>query len=205
MELIAIFIGIGVLFFIVSMNANDSSASGSLIILREEVLKNKDFQITQEYLDNNTMKYIALDEKNHKICLLHEDSLTKGKYLTNIYTYSDILESEIIENGVSISKMSKSSVAGRALLGGLLLGGVGAVIGGFTADRSEFENMKRISLRIVVNNTTNPLFEIDFFNNTSGEGIKKDSFMYSNMMGQATHWHNLFKVIIKKDDENISS
>lgn len=201
MEVLLIFLGFAVIYFIVSHYNKNISNNGSSLIIEEE-LKKYDFKGTQKYLNSNSMKYISIDEENHKICLCYQDNIIKSKYNTHIYDYSDILEIEIIENGNSISKMSKSSVAGRAILGGILLGGVGAVIGGFTANKNNFESIKRIYLRLIVNNTTEPIFEIDFYNDIDGEGIKNNTNYYSSVMHHINHWYGLFRVIIKKDDES---
>lgn len=201
MEAILVFIGFGVIYFIVSVYTKSISNDGSLLIIEEE-LKKYNFKGTQNYLDSYTMSYLSIDEENYKICLCYQDNLIKNKYHTNIYNYSDVLEVEIIENGNSISKMSKSSVAARAIVGGILLGGVGAVIGGFTANKNNFENIKRIYLRLIVNNTTKPIFEINFYNDINGEGINNNSNYYYSVKNNINHWFGLFKVIIKKDDKS---
>lgn len=170
-------------------------------IIKEKLSELDNYKTTQYYIDKNFSKYIGIDEINSKVCLIITSGREKENYIMNIYSFSDILEVEIIENGNTVSKMSKTSVAGRAILGGILLGGVGAVIGGFTANRNNFEKMDKISLKLIVNNTKNPIFEIDFYNDIRGKGLEKKNIDYVEFINKANYWYGLFKVIIKKDDE----
>lgn len=198
-----IFCIIIVLFVLFIWNFYSSAEKEVLIsdIIKEKLSELDNYKTTQYYIDKKFSKYIGIDEINSKVCLIITSGREKENYILNIYSFSDILEVEIIENGNSVSKMSKTSVAGRAILGGILLGGVGAVIGGFTANRNNFEKMDKISLKLIVNNTKNPIFEIDFYNDITGKGLEKKNIDYVEFINKANYWYGLFKVIIKKDDE----
>lgn len=179
---------------------NYISTNRTLKILNQELDGINNFTATQKYFDEKEFKLIAVDENNEKVCFIYEME-SKGKYLSEIYNYNEILEVEIIENGNSISKTSTTSLAGRALLGGLILGGVGAVIGGITAKKETLDNIKQITLKVVVNNTKKPIFKINFFNDIHANGIKKDSLLYKNIKENIYHWESLFSIIIKKTDD----
>lgn len=201
-----IFCVIIIVFILFIWNFYSSVEKDVLIsdIIKEKLSELDNYKTTQYYIDKDFTKYIGIDEINSKVCLINTSGKEKENYIMNTYSFSDILEVEIIENGNSVSKMSKTSVAGRAILGGILLGGVGAVIGGFTANRNSFEKMNKISLKLIVNNTKNPIFEIDFYNDFTGKGLEKKNINYVEFINKANYWYGLFKVIIKKDDELIN-
>jgi uncharacterized protein YcfJ len=70
------------------------------------------------------------------------------------------------------------------LVGGLLLGGVGAVIGGLSGKKVGKGKVKRIELRLVVNNSSDPVHAICFLANETN----RDGFVYKTASDQARQW-----------------
>lgn len=116
--------------------------------------------------------------------------------ITKPITYRDVLTSEIFVDGETITKTARGSQLGGALIGGLALGGVGAIIGGLSGKTKSSEKVKRVDLRITVNDTKSPLHDLNFMDI---EG-KKDGIVYKSAMEQARHWHGLIAVLIKTAD-----
>ncbi|MCE2594412.1 SHOCT domain-containing protein [Motilimonas cestriensis] len=154
----------------------------------------RDFKVTQEALGSDGLTGIAIDERRRKICLI---KMRGEKVSRKIIGYKDLLSSEIFEDNATITKTSRSSQLGGALIGGVMLGGVGAIIGGVTGKKTSKAKTKRIDLRIVKNDTSEPIFEINFLNIESDQG----SALYQQAMSQARHWHSLVSVLIRKADE----
>jgi len=160
----------------------------------EEKLKSlPEFSPTQRIMGNNGDAGLAIDEERKKIVLIKNSPA--GVDLKPI-TYRDVLSSEIFVDGETITKTARGSQLGGALIGGLALGGVGAIIGGLSGKTRSSEKVKRIDLRITVNDTKSPLHDINFMDI---EG-KKDGIIYKSAMDQARHWHGLIAVLIKMAD-----
>lgn len=108
-----------------------------------------------------------------------------------------MLSCEIFTDGDTVTKTSRSSQAGGALVGGVLLGGVGAIIGGLSGKKTAVEKVRRVDLRIVVNNTQKPVHDINLY---SGE-TNKNSMFHKAATEKARHWHSLIAILIKRADE----
>ncbi|MBB5022791.1 SHOCT domain-containing protein [Desulfurispira natronophila] len=160
----------------------------------EEKLKSlPDFSPTQKIMGNNGDTGLAIDENRKKVVLIKNGS--SGVNLKPI-TYRDVLTSEIFVDGETITKTARGSQLGGALIGGLALGGVGAIIGGLSGKTKSSEKVKRVDLRITVNDTKSPLHDLNFMDFKG----KKDGIVYKSAMEQARHWHGLVAVLIKTAD-----
>ena len=158
--IIAIFVGailIGVIAGIVKSVNNKKHKDESKIALDNL----KDFKADNHYLSASSGISIGFDNQRKKICFL--DKLHKP----TIFEYNKILQCEVIEDGETILKSSTSGTIGRTLLGGILGGGVGAIIGGTTGSKTQKENISSIDLKIVLNDTTNPIYKINFLKGVS--------------------------------------
>jgi len=152
-----------------------------------------DFSPTQKIMSNNGDTGLAIDEERKKVVLIKNGPA--GVDLKPI-TYRDVLSSEIFVDGETITKTARGSQLGGALIGGLAFGGVGAIIGGLSGKTRSSEKVKRVDLRITVNDTKSPLHDINFMDI---EG-KNDGIIYKSAMDQARHWHGLIAVLIKMAD-----
>jgi len=161
-----------------------------------------DYTATDTYLSESSGISISFDNQRKKICLI--DKLHKS-YL---YSYDKILQCEIVVDGETVLKQSTSGTIGRSVLGGILTGGVGAIIGGTTASKTHKENISRIDLKIIIDDTSNPVFRINFMNIKT----KKKSFIYRASYSQVEKWHGILAGLIRqgntedavKQNENLS-
>jgi len=152
-----------------------------------------DFTATQKVMgcDGNTA--LAVDEQRKKICLITK---AEGINSYRVFSYLDLFSVEIFEDGTSVTKTERGSQIGGALVGGILLGGVGAIMGGLSGSKETSQKIKRIDLRLRVNDTKNPLHEVRFLNRES----TKDAYAYKEAIKSARHWHGLAEVLIKRAD-----
>ncbi len=155
-----------------------------------------DFTATKRYIGNNAQTGVAIDEKQKKIVLLN--NYTSG-VKTRMLSYHDILSSEIFVDGQTITSTARGSQLGGALLGGLLFGGVGAIIGGLSGKKKSLEKVTSVDLRITVNDTNNPLHDVNFMSVINE--IDKTSLTYKDAIEDARYWHGLFAVIINSADQ----
>jgi hypothetical protein len=174
----------------------------------------KEFKASQVFVADDSEAMIAIDETNKKICIIdnvhkndevNADTVTfskmynKYKYKENIYSYKDILKSQIVEDGVSVTSTSRGSQIGGALLGGVLAGGVGAIIGGLSGSQTTVDEVKKIQLQVVLNDTKKPYYEITF--KRFETKVPKNRELYKKEYQKVFHWHNLISVLIKQADE----
>ncbi len=161
--------------------------------MEEKLESLPDFSPTQKIMGNNGDTGLAIDEERKKVVLIKNGPT--GVDLKPI-TYRDVLSSEIFVDGETVTKTARGSQLGGATIGGLALGGVGAIIGGLSGKTRSSEKVKRVDLRVTVNDTKSPLHDINFMDI---EG-KKDGIIYKSAMDQARHWHGLIAVLIKMAD-----
>jgi len=151
------------------------------------------FRATQKVMGVDGETGMAIDENRKSICLI--DSHQKDVSL-RFCSYKNLLSSEVFEDGITVTKTVRSSQVGGALLGGLVLGGVGAIIGGLSGRTETSGKVKRIDLRLTINDTKNPLHDINFLLSETN----KNSPTYQSAIQQARHWHALTEVLIKRAD-----
>jgi hypothetical protein len=137
-------------------------------------------------LSTNIPAGLAVDDSSRKLCVLHGDT-------TKLYDYEEIIESEVIIDGKSVTKTSRASQFVGTAIGGVLAGGVGAIIGGLSGSTSTKEKVKGVSLKLIVNDTKNPVHLIDFIELTNtGSTIPEQA------LEEAKAWHDLLSVIINQ-------
>ncbi|MCC3645838.1 SHOCT domain-containing protein [Cytobacillus oceanisediminis] len=161
----------------------------------------ENFTVSQKYQSYDLNSAILLDEERKKVCFLFANIDT-----SEIYSYKEILETEIVEDGKTITGTSRSSQIGGAIIGGVLAGGAGAVIGGLGGKKTSEQEINKIDLKVIVNNTKSPVKYINFL--TADEididgkpfPIKKDNPKYKSAMSSINHWHSLLSLLIKETE-----
>ena len=161
------------------------------------------FSFTQKILSVDGNTALAIDNNEGLICLITRKQssrvfITPPEAAKVLLIYScDLVSAELFEDGSTISKTSRMSQAGGLLVGGLLLGPAGALIGGLTGKTvTSAGNVKRIDLRLVINDTKRPIYDINFLDSET----KKDSFTYKNAVKLSRHWHGVMEVLIRRAD-----
>ncbi len=156
----------------------------------------KDFKADNYYLSTSSGISIGFDNQRKKICFLDT------KHIPSIFDYNKILQCELEVDGESVLKSSTSGTIGRTLLGGILGGGIGAIVGGTTGSKRQKENISSIDLKIIVNDTTNPIYKINFLNIKT----KKGSIIYKPAYSSAEQWHGIISGLIRQgNDEDKNS
>ena len=143
------------------------------------------------YLSADMRTGIAIDQSQRKVCLL--EKINSGNFSHKVLAFDDILGAELFEDGNSITKTVKSSQIARAAVGGVLLGGVGLVVGGLSGKQVHHEKVKRIELRLTVNDMARPNRDICFCNLETTRG----SMAYNQFSNVAREWQSRFEVVIK--------
>lgn len=168
----------------------------------KEVLANNNFKFDDFYIGDDKLSAIAINERSEKIAIVHR-KLTNDQFTFTTIEFSNIIESSIIENGEKNIKVSKGSLVGGTVIGGILGGGIGAAIGGMNADKTVNHQIKTISLIIVANDLTNPVYEINFMNTINP--IDKSNSLYKEKYSKILNWHKKISVIIQRNIINSNS
>ncbi len=158
--------------------------------MRSTLAKVDDFSPTQQVMGDDGNTGLAIDEKKQKVALI---KILGGALVVD---YKDVISCEIFEDGSTITKTIRSSQIGGALVGGIALGGVGAIIGGLSGKTKTDNKVKRVDLRLIINNTASPLHDIVFMNFE----CDKNTMVYQTAIKNARHWHGLMEVLIKRAD-----
>lgn len=159
--------------------------------------------VVKRIVCSNETKYFvayAIDDKNFKLCGL-KGNFNSRNNIKNValkmLSFKDILASEIIEDGDSITSTQRGSQAAGAAIGALALGGVGAVIGGLSGKTKSSTEVTNLTVRVIVNNISDPIFDIVYFNGK----IKKSDSTYKSIRDEAVRFHRAIEILIKKADE----
>jgi len=155
-----------------------------------------DFVKTNEYIGADGDSGIAIDEVQSKVCLIRR---ARGCLLHREISYKDILSSELFEDGQTITKTARGSQAAGAAIGGLLFGGIGAVVGGLSGTQVQNSKVNRIELRLVVNDSLDPIHNICFFDGVAN----RDSARYKIASEMARQWQVRLDVLIKRADDEM--
>ena len=132
---------------------------------------------------------LAIDSDSKKICI------ARG-HTTKLIEYSDLIEVEVLVEGISKTKTSRANQFVGTAVGGLFLGGVGAVIGGLSANKTTEKEVSGVSLKLIVNDTDDPVHVIDFIE-LQNTGATPTQIA----LKEAESWHDLLSVIIRQAEK----
>lgn len=185
---VAMIIIIVAIFFMIS-NHTDRENS-----FKSAISKIPGFNVGAHFVSHSGDCNIATNSDFSKIYL---SKTIQGIPYNKVFPSYNLLSSEIIEDGQSIIKTVRSSQIGGAIVGGLMLGGVGAVIGGLSGRKTNTEMVNRITLRIIVNDPGNPIYDVCFLSRETN----KNSIAYKSAIQTAQEWQARLEVMIKRADK----
>ena len=172
----------------------------------EKILDNLDnFKVYKQKFNSDYSRGIVIDDTYSKLALIKNSN----KEPCRVISFKDILSVEIVEDGETktqtVTKTNRGSQVAGALVGGLLLGGAGAIIGGLSGKKESISTgksqVKNIDLKILINDTETPVFELNLYNKNRNKG--KPEYI----LNIAKIWYDLITVMINRADtekENIN-
>jgi hypothetical protein len=150
------------------------------------------FTASQQFMSADAKTGIGIDHAGRTVCL------TVAGASPRIVRFRDLLEVEILEDDQSVTKTQRTSQAARALVGGLLLGPVGLLAGALTGKKVTEQKVRRIDVKLLVNNPAKPVHLINFLDQQPA--IEKTNWQYKNGRQQADHWYGALLACIKQAD-----
>jgi hypothetical protein len=185
------FIGLPVLGAIWIISAVNSAKRRN----ESKISAEKDFTVTWKHVGADGLTSLAIDETRME--LLFVDRQPKSRDLrTRRLSYRALLSSEVVEDGETITKTSRSSQLGGALVGGVLFGGAGAIVGALTGSKRSAQKVRKVELRIVLNDPASPLFVLSFQDTEHKSG----SLVHQIASKAAQEWQARIDVLIRKAD-----
>lgn len=147
------------------------------------------------YISNDDLNGVGLNLDKQKIFIFEADEDKKIDYRT--YDFNDLVESEIVEDGVSTSKTSRASQFKGLVVGGAIAGGVGAVVGGLSGQKVNEERVKKVDLRLIINDLHNPSHTVCFLPESGYEHSAK-SKDYQKAMKDVNKIQDYMRLIIER-------
>lgn len=88
-----------------------------------------------------------------------------------VYVYAQIARVEINKDGDTLISTNRGSQAVGSALGAIAFGGVGAIIGGLSGSSTSRATVRRISLKLIVDDPKFPFHDITFFDTDGSTGV----------------------------------
>ncbi|MBL4950979.1 hypothetical protein JK635_01835 [Neobacillus sp. YIM B02564] len=162
----------------------------------ERFLKDKNFNYTQIFTSDDKKWGMVYDGKN-KIGILQYKN---NEYIFEEIEAKNIIQSEIIEDGTTIMKTSRKNIIVGAGIGSLLgATAAGAVVGAISSNKKHVDEIKKLQLQIVVNDTSDPIKKVNFID--ENYTIKKSSSFFKLYYDKIKHWQKLIEVLIRNTEK----
>jgi hypothetical protein len=156
-------------------------------IILEKLKENENFTVNHQF-EGEGIQLLVIDEDGYLFAYLN------GKEDCRIYSISNILDVDLLVEDERKFRTSHGISTSGAIIGGEVGGGVGAVIGGFRKKYSLEDNIKKIYLHIVVDDTKSPNIIFDIFKGTE----KRTSSTIKEHYSKAIEIYDLLTFLIKK-------
>lgn len=183
------------LVIIVAVIINVVAKSKAKKAMSAELKSIPGFTVSQEIMGEDAKTGFAYDENSSQICLVNKHGKAISK---RVMQNRDILSVEVFEDGESVTKTARGSQLGGALLGGIVFGPLGAVVGGLSGKKKTENKVKRLDLRLAINDTSSPIHDVCFMD----VEVKKSSVVYKNAYKNVTHWSAIIETLIKRADDD---
>lgn len=162
----------------------------------EKALNNNDFYPNKSRLSFDLLKAISLNDSENKIAYLTRSNVNTN-FTFKEFQYSEIIEAKLIRNNETVTSTSVGSTMGRALVGGVLFGGLGAILAGVGSTTSSVENIRELTLEIIVDDVLNPRYTFTFYKSNSP--LDHGSERFNNLIEDVEGWYRSLTVIINRN------
>lgn len=184
---------------------------------RDEMLKKETEELLDEYphtqstISTNYLNALLIDEPTQTFFFAKRED-TDCEFDVKEYVFNEIYETAIEENGEQIALISRGG-----LLGGTILNSASNSLvyimesenNNITIEDEEEESeeteknieegISKLSLKVVVDDLSNPIIEFVFFEND--EQISKEDKKYKEASKLCKKWHQMISVLIKRQDQ----
>lgn len=160
-------------------------------------LRNENFDPDNILFGAYSMSAIAYDDQSHTIATI-DFIENHGEQLVfdgpHYFGPHDIVDVRIINDSRTVSVASDSDVIKRGLIGHLLGGDAGAVVGGITAQRTESQIVKSLSLELIFNSSHQPIFRHTILDLSEPQSADHPQVIHA--MQQLEQWAAIAKIMM---------
>lgn len=182
---------VAVLSFVIGVSQANAAAA-KLKAIKDE---HPDAQV-HVHTDGTT---VAIDNTQQVVLLGNELPLTK-------VSFSQLASVELAVDGNTLSKTNRGSQAVGAAVGAVALGGVGLLLGGLTGSSTTSQTVRRISLKVIVDDPVRPFHDITFHTAIDAKKGDKVTASYVKLAHQqAEQFHALMVNALRQGEQSRSA
>lgn len=178
-------------------------------IEKDSIKKIETIPHTSYILSMDYLRAMVIDENSNMFYLAEREDI-ESNFEEKGHSFEEIFEVAIVEDNEITSLISRGGVYGWSLIDG----GASIKVNGKepknvkseqeVEDEEEVEVeeqdvVKKLSIRLVVNDLSNPIVEYIFIDEP--EGMEKDSEEYKELVKECENWHQKITVIIKRHEK----
>lgn len=169
------------------------------VVLEQANINEELFKLGVNVTDSKpTLKYFndyafITDDRNEFVTIVTPARI-------HVLRYSDIVSISYEENGSDVYNKS----IGGAVVGGLLFGGVGAIVGGNTAKATQHKEISNMSIKILLNNTSDSTIIIKIYAGLLKTKNNEDRMHYEGLMKEVAGIKDIFAIILDIVDRKVA-
>jgi hypothetical protein len=173
----------------VEQSKDKAKSKGQLADFLKDIESMGGFEMTR--LHKGPSVLLAIDSTSNQIAFA-----TARDSKTTFVAASKIMSVSIYEDERSITHAHRGRQIGAAVVGNALAGSTGAIIGGLGAKAKSTDMVKRVTLRIEIDNPSKPLLDIDFLKSQTLRG----GYVHEQTSKEARTWSSLVTAIMRKTE-----
>lgn len=137
---------------------------------------------------------VAIDPERYRFAIISADENPK------VFGFSQLVAVEVDRDGVTVTTTKGSNGLRGAAVGLALIGPLGLALGGTTKSKSiSVSKVKKLALKIYVNDLSSPFHEVVFFKDSTGSDMEQR--LMTLAAKELEQWFGRFQTIIKMQDE----
>lgn len=192
-EWIGVIVLLGIVIFVIIWNDNRKKKEAAETV---RSIKSRPGFKGDVFASTHDKSGIAIDLSNECFLLLHGSAWLPKPHERRV-PFQKLIAAELVVDEVSVMKTSRGGAVIGALAGGLL----GAIVGASVGDKvTHGSRVKKIVLRMTIDDFNRPLHDVVFFYNDgiSGRGVGRNSFSYKEKIAKVDKWYARIQAILRK-------
>ncbi|TSI10693.1 hypothetical protein [Lysinibacillus sp. BW-2-10] len=159
----------------------------------ETIEEIEEYPHTRYILSPDYLQALMIDENSDTFRILTREDLD-SEFEPREYGFHELYEVAIVEDGKNVALTSKGGVHGWSLIDGGAK--VDVHVSGAEAAEAKSKEVKKLMLKLVVDDLSNPIVEYIFLDNE--EAIPKNLDEYKDIFKECNKWYQKVSVIIKR-------
>lgn len=155
------------------------------------------YSYTRYMISTDFLRALLIDEDHNKLTILEREDLD-SPFEVKEYAFEELYEIAIVEDGKNIALTSVGGVHGWSLIDGGAK--IDVHVNGETTDTDKKDKeIKKLMLKMVVDDLASPIIEYIFWDNE--KAIPKESEEYKDIFKECSKWYQKISIIIKRNEQ----